>query len=279
MITRKETELRKAIEKELMDKVDLYMAMSNTDIKSLLERKLLDLVKICEPFIYLGKSFTFSDNKDLLYDTDTFFKSLLEDIEDIIQSRSMDTFNLAYKDSLDDFSEEIFAAFWALKIKGSTIIERLTEYINQLKYEIEAYIAAGIAGDMTREAIIQVYLLWAKKPYKSPLLTKAFNDPAYKASRIKSKGVTFGVGRSISAFTNLSMTEKDAIVRAFYFARSKVWNADINMIGWYSVRGGSNPCSICDSEVGIFHPKTEQFWGYHTYCCCMMLPVYNFDIK
>ena len=61
--------------------------------------------------------------------------------------------------------------------------------------------------------------------------------------------------------------------QAYNYALNEIWKEDDNVEGWYTIRGSNYPCEYCDSQVGIIHPKSEMFYGYHPRCCCIMIPV------
>jgi len=154
--------------------------------------------------------------------------------------------------------------------------DRINLYTTQFRNEIEAYIAIGISKGMNQTQIYNYYLTWLKNPFASPLFLEALRKQGYKADAINNNR-TKQKNKYKSAHNNLVRLQQDSIMRAYNHAVNSLWLGNQNIVGWYTVRGSSYPCAICDDNVGVFHPKDEFFYGWHPRCVCLMLPLYAWD--
>lgn len=261
-----------------MDRVIDRMALSDTDLKAIILRYARKLIDQAFVYSYLGKSFHFSANSQLDEKISSIIDEIRKEIFNIIYTRCDYADTLAHEKEAEEKNNKYLPLFLGSVILGQTLQERINRYTTHLQSEIEAYIAAGLAKGMSRTQILTYYLTWLKAPYKSPLLLEAFKQQGFRAERILSKGITFGSGIYISSFDNLVRLEQQTIFHAYNNTLNNIWLTRPEVIGWYTIRGSSYPCIICDDNVGIFHPKDEFFSGYHVRCCCLMIPIYNNDI-
>lgn len=261
-----------------MDRVIDQMALSDADLKAIIQRYVRKLIDQAFSYSYLGKSFQFSANSELDAKASFITDNLRKEIFNIIYLRCDYVDTLAHEKETEEKNNKYLLLFLSSQIAGQTLDERINRYVSTMRYEIEAYIAAGLANGMSRTQILNYYLTWLKTPYKSPLLLEAFRKQGFKAERILSRGITFGSGIYISSFGNLVRLEQQTIFHAYNNTLNSIWLIKPEIIGWYTIRGSSYPCTVCDDNVGIFHSKDEFFSGYHVRCCCIMIPVYNTDI-
>lgn len=157
---------------------------------------------------------------------------------------------------------------------GTTNRQRLRIYANRLKYEMESWIAAGLALKLSKDALKEAFSMNSNNPYGNKVFQKAAVKGAFSATRLRTKGKSWGVGNCTSAENLLKRlirhTVADAQRRAVWLAFSKT-----GVIGFNVRRGSSYPCSLCDSMVG-FHPmRYANMPPYHPNCCCYAVPVYG----
>ena len=270
---------KKAEAKKYLDRVIDQMALSDSDLKAIVQKRIKQVIDISFSYSYLGKSFHFADNQILDDKVDEIFEQIHSDIFNIIYIRADNADTLAHQKEKQEKSNKFLLLFLSMVVAGLTVTDRINRYVMQMRSEVEAYIAVGLANGMTRTQVLSYYMTWLKLPYKSPLLLDAFKRQGFKAERIKSRGITFGSGKYVSSFSNLVRLEQDTIFRAYNHAINSIWLGNSDILGWYTVRGSNYPCNLCDDNVGMFHDKREFFVGWHPRCCCIMLPVYNFDLK
>lgn len=272
--TQKESEAKKYI-----SKVIDQMALADSDLKTVIQANISDLIDECLPYKKLGKSFQFNDNSNLSKSIDEVLQKLRKDIFNFIYIRSLNVDALAREKENDNSTDDKFLlAFLSLKIAGLTLDMRINKFVNNIRSEVEAYIAAGFAKGLTKNQILSEYINWIKLPFSSPLIINAFRQVGFKAERIVSKGVTFGVGKYVSGFNSLKRVQQDQIFRTYNHTLQDIWGRDRNYIGWYTIRGSSYQCGYCDEQVGRLHPKEESFGGYHIRCCCIMIPLYKNEV-
>lgn len=277
MITADETARRKAKAKKYVDAVIDKMSLANSDLKKIISRDIKELIEISVSYADLGKSFHFSAHPELEKEVNRILNQLRTDIFNIIYIRAESVNNLAFEKENEEKHDKYLLLLLTSVFAGKTLEIRIDEYVRLMRSEVEAYIAAGISAGLSRTQILLTYLTWIKKPYSAPMLLQAFKIKGFKAERIVSRGLTFGTGRYTSAFNNLIRLQQQTIFQAYNYTINSIWLNNNRIVGWYTVRGSSYPCSICDDNVGIFHPKEEFFFGYHVRCCCIMLPVYIGD--
>ena len=279
MIPQSEILKRKKEAKKYLNQVIDQMVKADSDIKNIIRQTLYHLVNTSMHYSCLGKGFHFSANPELEKRVDKIFDKLLSDIFNIIYLRSENVDIIAHQKEKAQRNNKYLHIFLASQIAGLTLDDRIYKYVDMLRSEIEAYIAVGLANGYTQSQIINLYIIWLKNPYACPQILKAFNTKGYKAERIKNKGITFGKGKYISSFNNLLRLEQQTIFQAYNHTINSIWLSNRNIVGWYTIRGSAYPCSICDDNIGVFHPKDEFFYGYHIRCCCIMLPIFLTDVR
>lgn len=163
----------------------------------------------------------------------------------------------------DAYNEESF---------GHTTKERTRIYANRFKYETEAWIAAGLLLGLSQAELYSNMSMYAEKPYDNPIFNSAVREGGLSAARIASAGVSYGVGRSVSAVGSLRRLGRATITGVFREAQWRAFSG-INAIGFIVHRGSSYPCGLCDSMAG-FHPMSQsELPPYHSRCVCYAVPV------
>lgn len=265
--------------RKLMGRVVDIMAFAESDVRKILSKYLSIIASLSYGYVSLKKTFTFSANKKL----EESVNKILDELEQSIYNTIIDRSYLAVgllKDAYDyEEEKDTVSVFFLSMINGKILSDRISEYSSNLRKEFEAYLAIGISSGLSKDNITAQYLSNIKKPYKSALFESAILEKDYKAEAIRSKGLSFGVGKTLSAYTSLKVLEQDSIFKAYSNSLFRFWRSNPNIIGWYTQRGSSFSCpNYCDPMVGVFHPISESYSGYHTRCVCLAIPVYKSDL-
>lgn len=221
----------------------------------------------------LEKRFRFSEDDNLNKKVNEIISRLREDLYYDIEEKSLIVKQIAEEKENSKVDDAIVIAFLLSRIKGSTLKERISLYTGQLRSEIESFISAGIAAGLSKDEILTQWLTHAKSPYSAKIMRNAMNDTGFSATRIQSKGIHYGTGRYISSFDNLKRLVVTTIGQSYLHSAQNMAISK-GATAWYTVRGSLYPCSICDSEVGIKHPITDPFIGYHPKCVCIQVFIY-----
>lgn len=270
---------RIAFVKELVYKVVDEMTYADSDVKKIARKYFTEIVVLSSQFKHLGKKFSFSVNKSFENEVLKILERMKAELFELIYTRSLNASRLLedYYDYEED--EEGLLAFLSSDINGETLVGRIDGYVTNISKEFETYAALGIGKGLSEAETISEYMANIKHPYQSQSFREAITDNESEAERIKSKGISFGIGKIIAAYSGLKFLEQDTIYKAYNNSLFNIWRGDSNIIGWYTVRGSNFLCpNVCDPQVGVFHPITESYFGYHTRCVCPAIPVYKTDL-
>ena len=273
-------------ESQKIDEAKIYisqvvdqMILADSDLKKIIKRDIGELIDECMSYSYLGKSFQFRANPQLEKAVNDVLDKLKTDLFNIIYLRAENVDIIAHKkEGKERENNTLLLTLLTAKIADKTLENRISDYVGQMRSEIEAFIAAGFFKKLNRHQILEAYLANVQKPYIAPILQEAFREGGFKAERIASKGITFGTGKYIAAFNNLKRLEQGTIFQTYVQIEQSIWESDPNYIGWYTKRGSTFPCRKCDMETGVFKPKNLLYIGYHSGCCCIPIPVYKGDV-
>lgn len=274
------TESQKIAEaKKYISQVIDQMILADSDLRRIIKRDIGELIDKSVEFESLGKSFQFNANPKLEKAVNEILDKLKTDLFNIIYLRAENVDKVAHdKEGKERDNNALLLAFLTSKIADKNLEMRIAEYVGQMRSEVEAFVAAGFFKGLNRYQILDTYLTNIHKPYRTPILLEAFKEGGFKAERIASKGITYGTGKYVAAFNNLKRLEQDTIFKTYAHIEQSIWSINSDYIGWYSVRGSTYQCGICDTEVGVFKPKTVLYSGYHSGCCCIPIPIYKGDI-
>lgn len=242
----------------------LKRVQAETTMQSRLDRYLKEAAK---RIIYISykynippKQFRFSANNQLQKEVDEVIAWLKSKLD-------QDAFGLATLNrQVED--DEIQNHFYR-EDHGKTFLERLNIYCNRWKYEIEVFVAASLALGLSKEKSLQAFSSHYENPYSNSIISKA----GKLIGAVRSSEVHYGVGKSNKAYNMLKSLLIYKIAESWmysYWLRRKRSGA----IGFYSFRGSSYPCGICNSMAG-FHPIGDAMPLYHNYCKCYMVFVFN----
>ena len=174
----------------------------------------------------------------------------------------------------DDDDDRLLLLAYLASIGGKHTVNSLAcIYADRFKYELEAFIAAALAYNISKAQLLNTIKNALHEPYTSPLLKKAFGDSGFSATRIRSRGITYGQGQYKSS--------QNAINRLLIATIGIVWwwwyGHKIKRDGaafFYQMRGSSYPCPQCYRLVG-FYPIDQINMSYpHAHCYCIRVPVY-----
>ena len=218
------------------------------------------IVAISQKYHISPRLFRFSANGNLRREVDEVIRKLKENI-------IYTTETLAVYDRKED--KDSILAYLNGEKYGKTFKERLAEYANRYKFELEAAIAAGIFLDKSDKDILNAIRRSLSAPYNNPDIKASFGK-GLSATRIETKGISYGVGHSNAAYNMITTLSRNEIGQAWMW-----WYGEQAMkngaTGFYSYRGSSYPCAICNDNAGIFHPISEYYGHYHLNCRCFFV--------
>lgn len=152
---------------------------------------------------------------------------------------------------------------------GNTYAERIDKQTRRLKYEVEALIAASLLAGKDESQIIREYERYAKHPYDNPdvqsIIEQNVRMDAIRLSDISTQRSGMGIPRSASSA--IGNIVKDTVAIGFMYG---LLMSHMDAKGFYSYRGSSYPCSLCDSMVG-YHPIDEYMGHWHPNCYCYFI--------
>lgn len=159
---------------------------------------------------------------------------------------------------------------------GKTPKQRLAIYTNRLKMEMESWITAGLLLKMGEKSLVSAFNGQSEHPYHNDVFDAArAKNTAVAATRLRTGGVSYGIGQYVSAESYIKRLERFMIADSFRLAQFLTFGSMDGVIGYHVGRGSSYPCSLCDSMTG-FHPKGfEELPPYHANCCCWAMPVFQ----
>ena len=154
-----------------------------------------------------------------------------------------------------------------------TLKERMRLYSNRFKYEAEAWIASGLLLDIPMADVESQFNAFMDKPYNNPIFNIASKIRGAKATRLLSKGKSYGVGKYVSSVSSLMRLARAIVADTFRRAQFYSFRS-MGIIGFYVYRGSSYPCSLCDSMVGYHDFIYAELPPYHNNCVCYVVPVF-----
>lgn len=200
------------------------------------------------------EKFKFSFNKRLNEEVDAVINWLKQQIEQA-------SYELAT--AADEEDKENILSYLSGKTYGKTFPQRNDIYCRRFKYEIEGIIAAGLILGVSKEKLKQSIYTSFRSPYSNIYFKQAISDKS-ASIRLRSKGISYGVGRTNSMFNALELLSTQTVSQGWM----KHWeNIHSKSSGFYSYRGSSYPCAHCDDMVG-WHPMHEYRGGWHARCKC-----------
>lgn len=228
-----------------------------THLEELLVQAAREIIDISFKHNIQPSMFRFSANENLRKDVNEVLRKLRELIYDYTETLSVYD-RKQERDTIVDFINR--------KDHGKTLSERINIYCNRFQYEVEAAIAAGLIAGIGKDKIKDSVRSYLNAPYANPYFKSAVDNGGASATRIKTDDISYGVGRSNSAYNSLNTLTRFAIGSAWMWFLG-IENKNKGYTGFYSYRGSSYPCSYCDSMVG-YHPISDYQNQWHIRCCC-----------
>lgn len=265
--------MSKAQSKKELDEVVNIIANTNEQERNIINEYVHKIVSAAILFSHLGVKFTFASNDNLDKKVNYMLVQCSDDIKALIE-KAASTALLQIKDISD---EDIQSAldYVNRENNGSTITDRLDEYASNMKYMIEAYIAAGMAENASANEIANQYIMWLNNPYSSPMMRDAAKHRFdFVAPLILSLGYTLGSGRYISPVANTKRITTYSIAEGYNYAKLEIFRRDSRIIGYRTFRNSSFPCEVCDELTKTIHPLTDLVLPAHPACICGMYEVY-----
>lgn len=214
------------------------------------------IIAVSQKYDIPARLFRFSSNESLKEEVNEIIRELKDDI--IYATETLSVYNRGEeKDSI--------LAFLNTERYGKTFKQRVKEYTNRYKFELEAAIAAGIFLGKTSDDTLSIIKRCLSAPYNNPDIKNSFGKGLY-ATRIKTKGISYGVGKSNSAYNLITTLSRNGIALTWmwWYGKQALKNGST---GFYSFRGSSYLCALCDDMVG-FHPIQDYKYQWHVNCRC-----------
>ena len=162
-----------------------------------------------------------------------------------------------------DEDDKDIIAYISAENHGKTFAQRNDTYCRRFKFELEGALAAALILGAAKDKAVQAVNAYLRMPYANPMFREAAKMDA-SATRLQSGGISYGPGRAVAMLNALDNLTGHAVSQGWM----KHW-ADIHdgAAGFFSYRGSSYPCSLCDTMVG-WHPMSDYRGGWHLRCKC-----------
>lgn len=207
------------------------------------------------------KQFRFSANRNLRWDVDRVIEKLRKQI--YIYTQAMSVYGR-------EEEKESIIAYINSERHGKTLKQRINEYCNRYKFEIEAAIVSGLIAGISRKELEDNIRQNMKSPYNNKYFNAAVLAGGAISTRIQSGGISYGVGKSNSSFNSLSALTRYTIGAAWmWYLGRKAEKRGAK--GFYSYRGSSYPCADCQSMNGKYQPISLYYGQYHQHCKCIFV--------
>lgn len=139
----------------------------------------------------------------------------------------------------DKADESVLLPFINREVDGLDFDERMENYVDTFRSELEDYVTLRLSQDEVSDWDVN----W-----------KGFSH------------------KGMSAFNLLDRLTRFTIASAWMYAYISEMESR-GCIGFYSMRGSSYPCDLCDEMKG-FHKLDDAYPPYHANCKCIMIPIY-----
>lgn len=223
-----------------------------------------EIITISYKYKIRASLFKFSTNKDLQREVDEVLANLRKMLYEYTETLSV---------AVEKKESDSIIAYINAETYGHTLKERINTYTNRYKYELEAFIASGLAVGYGATKLLSTVRANMSAPYNNELFRNTVIRGGMVATRIKSNGISYGQGHSNSA-RNLLLTLTRYTIGSAWMNIYGTQAYNNGATGFYSFRGSSYPCNRCSSMVG-YHPIQEYQGEWHLNCRCYFVFVYN----
>lgn len=260
MYTDKDIEEAKAF---IRKRVEAEISMQNHLDEALLWAA-KEIINISYKYKIKASLFKFSTNENLKKEVDNVIARLREMLYEYTETLSVAVDKEQKDDIILYINEETY---------GHTLKERINTYTNRYKYELEAFVASGLAFGYGATKLLSTVRSNISAPYNNELFRNTVIKGGMVATRIKTGGISYGQGHSNSARNLLLTLTRHTIGSAWMNVYGTKAYLD-GATGFYSFRGSPYPCNRCSSMVG-YHPIQEYQGEWHLNCRCYFVFVYN----
>jgi hypothetical protein len=238
-------------------------------IHSLLYAYAVKIIQLGYKYRTAPSDFAFSNSDELQREVDSLIAQLLDEIYALLEDAVSNLTD-------DEETRDNILTYLASLGNGQDVYAQIGNYLSNYKGEMEAFIAAGLLAGYNYLRTANDYLANMKLPWTDALITKAFAMPFPRADRLRSRGATFGTGRSNVSATQIDRITVGSLDLAWW--QLGIWDMkEKGAIGYYQLRGSNYPCELCDMEAG-FHPMEDADNGYpHSHCKCYRVPAYELE--
>lgn len=222
------------------------------------------IISISRKYGLSPKMFRFSIDPNLKREVDAVIAELRDTIEDYTYTLAVATHN--------DKEDDIYAYINRYSY-GKTFPERSAIYSNRYRYELEALIAASMLAGTSGEDTLRLISENLEHPYANPDFIEAVKAGDMSATRIRTEGISYGVGRTSSSFTAMRNLTVFAVAEGWM----RYWylmGAEQGAKGFITFRASSFPCQICDEYAMRPHPMSDPYPPLHNHCVCGMAFIY-----
>lgn len=223
-----------------------------------------EIIRISYKYKIKASLFRFSTNRQLKEEVDKVMAKLREMLYEYTESLSVAVDKSRKDDIIALINEETYS---------HTLNERINIYTNRYRYELEAFVAAGLAFGMGSTKLLNNIKSTLNVPYNNDLFRRAVVKGGMEATRIKTGGISYGKGHSNSSRNMLNNLLRNTVSFAWMYVYGAIAK-DNGAIGFYSFRGSTYPCSHCDDMVG-YHPIEDYKGQWHPNCRCFFVFAYN----
>ena len=247
----------------ILRRVDAEISMQ-THLDEALLWAAREIVRISYKYKIAASQFRFSANPLLQREVDEVLARLREMLYEYTETLSR---------AVDEEQKDDIIAFINEETYGHTLKERINIYTNRYKYELEAFVAAGLLSKKSIERLVETIKTNLSNPYNNQLFRNTVVKGGMVATRLATGGISYGRGHSNSARNLLNTLLRNTIGSAWM----NIYGANAyknGAVGYYSFRGSSYPCGFCDSQVG-YHPIQDYQGIWHNNCRCYFVFVYN----
>ena len=247
----------------VLRRVDAEISMQNHLDEALLWAA-REIVAISYRYKVKPNLFRFSANAQMQREVDAVIAKLREMLYEYVETLSV---------AVEEEKKPVIVAHINEESYGSTLKERIHIYTNRYKYELEAFMAAGLLFAYSKDKLLSTVRANLSAPYNNNLFRNTVVRGGMVATRIKTNGISYGQGHSNSARNLLNTLSRTVIGDAWMYIYGENAKA-MGATGFYSYRGSLYPCALCDSMVG-YH-KIEDYQGlWHPNCRCFFVFTYN----
>lgn len=228
------------------------------NLEALMEKATKEMVAIAYRYKVDVAHFRFSINHKMQKEINDVISRLKQDLE---------YYTIRYSKEAIGGDKELLEAYLRSELYGKTFFERNNIYCNRFKYEIEAGIAAALILKQTSQVAIDNIISNLNHPYENQLIREVLKRGDGNATRLLTKGISYGVGRTNSMFKALSSLTQNTISSTWMYNWGET-HISPTTTGFYSYRGSTYPCALCDDMAKRFHSISEYQGMWHPYCKC-----------